>query len=169
MSSDTDQVRNFCDNFHECWSVPVQLVVCLYLLYQQVGIAFLTPIAYVILILPIAQQMSKKILDNENKILSERDARIKLLCEVLFGIRIIKYNVWEKHFAEAVGAIRQRELKLGFVVKLVIGAVTTLWSMTVSIMLLLIKDMGKLLISCTLITVFQIILDIVTYINTLTD
>ena len=69
--------------------------------------------------------------------MTERDSRIKVLCEVLFGIRVIKYNVWEEHFKKVLLMIRQRELKLGLVIKLVVAVVTTLWSCTVSFMLLL--------------------------------
>ncbi len=37
MSTDTDRVINFCHSFHEFWSLPFQIAVSLYLLYQQVG------------------------------------------------------------------------------------------------------------------------------------
>ena len=37
MSTDTDRVVNFTSSFHEFWSLPFQVAVCLYLLYQQVS------------------------------------------------------------------------------------------------------------------------------------
>jgi ATP-binding cassette subfamily C (CFTR/MRP) protein 10 len=33
MSTDTDRIVNFCPSFHEFWSLPFQIAVCLYLLY----------------------------------------------------------------------------------------------------------------------------------------
>ena len=72
------------------------------------------------------------------KDLSSEPSEINLLVSYsISGIRIIKYNVWEKHFAEAVNGIRNRELKFSFIIKLLIGGIICVWGMTVSIMLLL--------------------------------
>ena len=35
MSTDTDRIVNFCQSFHQFWSLPFQIVISLYLLYQQ--------------------------------------------------------------------------------------------------------------------------------------
>ena len=40
------------------------------------------------------------------------DLRVKLMNEVLSGIRIIKYYAWEKAFETKINTIRQGELKL---------------------------------------------------------
>ena len=37
MSTDTDRIVNFCQSFHQFWSLPFQVVVSLFLLYQQVS------------------------------------------------------------------------------------------------------------------------------------
>ena len=36
MSTDSDRIVNFCQSFHQFWSLPFQIVISLYLLYQQV-------------------------------------------------------------------------------------------------------------------------------------
>ena len=36
MSTDADRIRNFCNSFHECWSIPLQILTALILLYLQV-------------------------------------------------------------------------------------------------------------------------------------
>ena len=36
MSTDTDRIVNFCQSFHQFWSLPFQVAVSLYLLHQQV-------------------------------------------------------------------------------------------------------------------------------------
>ena len=36
MSTDTDRIVNFCLSFHAFWSLPFQIGVSLFLLYQQV-------------------------------------------------------------------------------------------------------------------------------------
>ena len=45
------------------------------------------------------------------KVLEKTDARVKLMNEVLTGIRVIKYYCWEKPFKGKVHDIRQVELK----------------------------------------------------------
>ena len=53
MSTDTDRIVNFAPSFHQFWSLPVQVGVALFLLYQQVGLAFLAGIAFAILLIPV--------------------------------------------------------------------------------------------------------------------
>ena len=36
MSTDTDRIVNFCQSFHQFWSLPFQIGVSLFLLHQQV-------------------------------------------------------------------------------------------------------------------------------------
>ena len=45
-------------------------------------------------------------------VLEKTDARVKLMNEVLTGIRVIKYYCWEKPFKGKVSGIRHEELKL---------------------------------------------------------
>ena len=45
------------------------------------------------------------------KVLEKTDARVKLMNEVLTGIRVIKYYCWEKPFKGKVHDLRQVELK----------------------------------------------------------
>lgn len=42
MSVDSERIINICQSFHELWSLPVKIGVALFLLHQQLGLAFLT-------------------------------------------------------------------------------------------------------------------------------
>ena len=42
MSVDSERIINICLSFHELWSLPVKIAVALFLLHQQLGLAFLT-------------------------------------------------------------------------------------------------------------------------------
>ena len=57
--------------------------------------------------------------------------------QVLTGIRIIKYNVWEEHFAQLVAVIRNKELKVHLTIKLLLSTVISLWDMTAAVMSIL--------------------------------
>ncbi|NXE87494.1 MRP7 protein, partial [Menura novaehollandiae] len=111
MSTDTDRLVNFCLSFHEVWSLPFQLAITLYLLYQQVGVAFLGGLALALLLVPINKIIANRIMMNNEKMLKHKDTRVKLMTEFLCGIRVIKFYAWEKHFSTRINACRAKELQ----------------------------------------------------------
>ena len=111
MSTDTDRIVNFCPSFHQFWSLPVQTAVALYLLHQQVGLAFLTGLAFAILLIPINRWLAIKIGRLSTSMMAQKDARVKLMSELLLGIRIIKFYAWENHLHERIDQLRAAELK----------------------------------------------------------
>ncbi|XP_077379727.1 ATP-binding cassette sub-family C member 10 isoform X2 [Festucalex cinctus] len=110
MSADTDRVVNFFNSFHELWSLPFQLAIALYLLYVQVGVAFLGGVGVALLLVPFNKFLASRILRNNQDMLGYKDARVKLMTEILFGIRVIKFHGWEDHFARKAGERRRGEL-----------------------------------------------------------
>uniref|UniRef100_A0A3P8Q616 ATP-binding cassette, sub-family C (CFTR/MRP), member 10 n=1 Tax=Astatotilapia calliptera TaxID=8154 RepID=A0A3P8Q616_ASTCA len=110
MSTDTDRVVNFFQSFHELWSLPFQLAVTLYLLYLQVGVAFLGGLSVALLLVPFNKFLASCILSNNKKMLMWKDNRVKLMTEILFGIRVIKFYSWEPHFTQKVADCRKEEL-----------------------------------------------------------
>ncbi|NWT31822.1 MRP7 protein, partial [Cardinalis cardinalis] len=111
MSTDTDRLVNFCYSFHELWSLPVQLAITLYLLYQQVGIAFLGGVALALLLVPINKIIANRIMVNNEEMLKHKDTRVKLMTEFLCGIRVIKFYAWEQHFSARIKSCRAKELQ----------------------------------------------------------
>ncbi|KAM9818916.1 ATP-binding cassette sub-family C member 10 [Syngnathus typhle] len=110
MSADTERVVNFFNSFHELWSLPFQLGVALYLLYLQVGVAFLGGLGVALLLVPFNKFLASRIVSNNQHMLRYKDARVKLMTELLLGIRVIKFYGWESHFARKVGTCRGGEL-----------------------------------------------------------
>lgn len=39
------------------------------------------------------------------KLMTEKDKRVKLMSEIIKGIRVIKYHVWEKYFIDKVSSM----------------------------------------------------------------
>ncbi|NXR19167.1 MRP7 protein, partial [Cinclus mexicanus] len=111
MSTDTNRLVNFCRSFHELWSLPVQLAITLYLLHQQVGVAFLGGMALALLLVPINKIIANRIMANNEKMLKHKDTRVKLMTEFLCGIRVVKFYAWEKHFSTRINACRAKELQ----------------------------------------------------------
>ncbi|XP_074435934.1 ATP-binding cassette sub-family C member 10 isoform X4 [Larus michahellis] len=93
MSTDTSRLVNFCLSFHEVWSLPVQFSVTLYLLYQQVGVAFLTGLALALLLVPINKVIANRIMMNNKGMLKHKDMRVKVFTALaLVGMLILPLN-----------------------------------------------------------------------------
>jgi len=112
MAVDSFKVSEISAYLHFLWgSTPVQLVVCIVLLYRILGWSALASIIMMILVMPlnffIAQQFSK----TQKKVMAATDVRIHTTNEILQNIRIIKYFAWEQRFDQLVGEKRQAELR----------------------------------------------------------
>lgn len=78
ISTDTDRIVNFCQSFHQSWSLPVQVIIALILLYRLLGYCFLIGIAFIVIVIPINQQIAKKIANYSTFLMLAKDKRIKV-------------------------------------------------------------------------------------------
>ncbi|PSN57205.1 hypothetical protein C0J52_05033 [Blattella germanica] len=111
MSTDTDRIVNSCPSFHAFWSIPFQIAVSFYLLYTQVGIAFIAGVIFTVILIPINKYIATKIGELSTKLMLKKDERVKVMAEILRGIRVVKLHVWEDHFVGKIGKLRDMELK----------------------------------------------------------
>ncbi|CEF63280.1 Multidrug resistance-associated protein 7 [Strongyloides ratti] len=111
ISIDTERITNFVISFHAFWSMPMQLIIALYLIYREVGMAFLSVVVISIIMIPVNKYISTKIGVYSTKMMAMKDMRMKLITETIRGIRQVKLCNWERHFEEKINEIRQKELK----------------------------------------------------------
>ncbi|XP_072404906.1 ATP-binding cassette sub-family C member 10 [Chiloscyllium punctatum] len=128
MSTDTDRIVNFFPIFHDLWSLPFQFGITLYLLYQQVGVTFLGGLVIGLLLVPLNKLIASKIMENSKKHLGQKDSRVRLMTEILFGMRVIKFYTWEKHFTEKVAEFREKELSRLKVIKYLDAVCVYMWA-----------------------------------------
>ncbi|XP_058453342.1 ATP-binding cassette sub-family C member 10 [Malaya genurostris] len=110
MSTDTDRIVNSCISFHSMWSIPFQLFTTLYLLYTQLGLAFLAGVAFAILLIPINRQIALKIGQLSQGLMTAKDGRISVTTETITGAKHIKLNAWEDVFIGKIEQIRREEV-----------------------------------------------------------
>ncbi|XP_059501095.1 ATP-binding cassette sub-family C member 10 isoform X3 [Stegostoma tigrinum] len=128
MSTDADRIVNFFPIFHDVWSLPFQFGITLYLLYQQVGVTCLGGLVVGLLLVPLNKVIANIIMENNKKLLGHKDARVKMMTEILFGVRVIKFYTWEKHFAKKVAEFREKELKRLKVIKYLDAICVYMWA-----------------------------------------
>ncbi|XP_052235250.1 ATP-binding cassette sub-family C member 10-like isoform X9 [Dreissena polymorpha] len=111
MSTDTDRIVNFCPSFLTFWSTPFLIAFGVYLLHQQVGVSCLAGLAFAILLIPINRWLAIKIGQLSKAMMEQKDNRVKVMNEILFGIRVVKFYAWEDHFESKIRRLRDAELK----------------------------------------------------------
>uniref|UniRef100_A0A8C2YRI5 ATP-binding cassette sub-family C member 10 n=1 Tax=Chinchilla lanigera TaxID=34839 RepID=A0A8C2YRI5_CHILA len=128
LGTDSERLLNFTGSFHEAWGLPLQLAITLYLLYQQVGLAFVGGLVLALLLVPINKVIATRIMASNQDMLQHKDARVKLMTELLSGIRVIKFFGWEQAMAARVEACRAQELGRLRVIKYLDAACVYLWA-----------------------------------------
>ncbi|XP_055245671.1 ATP-binding cassette sub-family C member 10 isoform X5 [Gorilla gorilla gorilla] len=128
LGTDSERLLNFAGSFHEAWGLPLQLAITLYLLYQQVGVAFVGGLILALLLVPVNKVIATRIMASNQEMLRHKDARVKLVTELLNGIRVIKFCGWEQALGARVEACRARELGRLRVIKYLDAACVYLWA-----------------------------------------
>lgn len=111
MSTDVDRIVNSCISFHSFWSIPFQLFTTLYLLYTQIGSAFIAGVVFGVALIPINRWIAVKIGTYSQKLMLAKDERVSMTSEALAGVKQIKLLAWEEIFIEKIQSRRQQELK----------------------------------------------------------
>ena len=112
MAVDSFKVSEISAYLHFLWgSTPVQLILCIVLLYRILGWSALASIVMMILVMPLNLFIAKQFTKVQKKVMAATDVRIHTTNEILQNIRIIKYFAWERRFGQIVGEKRAIELK----------------------------------------------------------
>uniref|UniRef100_A0A8D0EXE4 Multidrug resistance-associated protein 7 n=1 Tax=Strix occidentalis caurina TaxID=311401 RepID=A0A8D0EXE4_STROC len=131
MSTDTSRLVNFCLSFHEVWSLPFQFAITLYLLYDQVGVAFLGGLALALLLYfhsPFPSCFGSMKHKQALVALCAFPLCLQLMTEFLGGIRVIKFYAWEKHLSTRINACRAKELQKLRAIKYLDAVCVYLWA-----------------------------------------
>ncbi|XP_023364920.1 canalicular multispecific organic anion transporter 2-like [Otolemur garnettii] len=112
MSEDAQCFRDLAPYINLVWSAPLQISLAIYFLWQNLGHSTLAGVAVMILMIAFGTAMAMKMRAFEEQRMKLKDSRIKLMNEILGGIKVLKLFAWEPSFLEKVEGIRQGELQL---------------------------------------------------------
>lgn len=110
MSVDAQRFMDLTTFLNMLWSAPLQIMLALYFLWQILGPSVLAGVAVMIMLIPFNAFIAMKTRAYQVEQMQHKDARIKLMNEILNGIKVLKLYAWESSFKEKVLAIRQKEL-----------------------------------------------------------
>ncbi|CAG2204025.1 ABCC1 [Mytilus edulis] len=112
MGVDCQRLQDMSGYLWMLWSAPFQIVLATLLLWQQLGPSVLAGLAVMILLIPINGAISVKQRNMQTALMRYKDARLKLMNEVLSGIKVLKLYAWEKSFQKKILDIRNKELDI---------------------------------------------------------
>ncbi|KAJ7984782.1 hypothetical protein DPEC_G00358350 [Dallia pectoralis] len=112
MSVDAQRFMDLTTFLNMLWSAPLQIMLALYFLWQYLGPSVLAGVAVMILLIPFNAAIAMKTRAYQVEQMQYKDSRIKLMNEILNGIKVLKLYAWENSFKEKVLEIRQKELNV---------------------------------------------------------
>uniref|UniRef100_A0A8C5L1S6 Multidrug resistance-associated protein 1 n=1 Tax=Jaculus jaculus TaxID=51337 RepID=A0A8C5L1S6_JACJA len=112
MSVDAQRFMDLATYINMIWSAPLQVILALCLLWLNLGPSVLAGVAVMVLMVPFNAVMAMKTKTYQVAHMKSKDNRIKLMNEILNGIKVLKLYAWELAFMDKVTAIRQEELKV---------------------------------------------------------
>uniref|UniRef100_A0A8C0TYI0 Uncharacterized protein n=1 Tax=Canis lupus familiaris TaxID=9615 RepID=A0A8C0TYI0_CANLF len=107
MSADAQQLMDLTANLNLLWSAPFQILMAISLLWQELGPAVLAGVAVLVFVIPVNALVATRKSQTKNK-----DKQIKLLNEILHGIKILKLYAWEPSYKKKIIEIREQELEV---------------------------------------------------------
>lgn len=110
MSIDAQRLQDLTPYLHGIWYAAFQIVVSCFLLWKQIGVATFAGVAVILLLIPLMALISRGMRSLQSRLMKVKDERIKICHEVLSGIKVIKFQAWERSFARRVMEYRDDEL-----------------------------------------------------------
>ncbi|KAK3802039.1 hypothetical protein RRG08_064632 [Elysia crispata] len=110
MSVDCPRFRDLTASLYVLVSWPVQMTIAFYLLHDVLGIAFLAGIFTILLLIPTNARITTLLRRAQTRQLVLKDQRIKLVNEILNGVKVLKLYAWEPSFQKKILELRRLEV-----------------------------------------------------------
>ncbi|XP_029303230.1 LOW QUALITY PROTEIN: multidrug resistance-associated protein 4-like [Cottoperca gobio] len=110
LSNDVNRFDEITLNLHYLWVGPLEAMVIIVFLWYQIGPSCLAGMVILSLMMPVQSLFGKLFGIFRSKTAVLTDNRIRIMNEVVSGIRIIKMYAWEKPFSALVTEVRRKEI-----------------------------------------------------------
>lgn len=129
LSNDVNRFDSVVVFLNYLWMGPLQTIVVMYFLWQEIGVVSIVGVGLLFLIIPfqgikkvfvkvrkkmkmilndeISGLIGKKISEYRSRTAIKTDERVRLMNEIISGIQVIKMYTWEKPFATLVEYARK--------------------------------------------------------------
>ncbi|KAI8422379.1 hypothetical protein MSG28_006239 [Choristoneura fumiferana] len=110
MSVDAQRFLELTAYLNMIWSAPLQIALALYFLWGILGPSVLAGLAVMIVLIPVNGFIANRVKILQIRQMKYKDERVKLMNEVLNGIKVLKMYAWEPSFQDQILKIRNKEM-----------------------------------------------------------
>ena len=111
VSVDAANVVNYMVQGQLLWAAALQLTLNILLLLDVLGAAGLFGVGVLVALMPASRAMKRRLARLQTTLMAKRDGRMRVIHEVIAGIRVVKAFGWEPEFAARVAAARAAEVR----------------------------------------------------------
>ncbi|KAF3988772.1 hypothetical protein FT663_03860 [Candidozyma haemuli var. vulneris] len=145
MSVDTQRLQDLVQNLQIIWSGPFQIVLCLYSLHGLLGNSMWAGVAIMVIMIPLNAVIARTMKNLQKTQMKYKDARSRLISEILNNIKSLKLYGWEDPYMEKLKHVRNEQELRNLKRMGMFGALSTsTWSLT------------PILVSCSTFALFVI-------------
>ncbi|XP_045532541.1 multidrug resistance-associated protein 1 isoform X3 [Pieris brassicae] len=112
MSVDAQRFLELMAYINMIWSAPLQITLALYFLWGILGPSVLAGLAVMIVLIPVNGLIANRVKTLQIRQMKYKDERVKLMNEILNGIKVLKMYAWEPSFEDQVIKIRNKEMNV---------------------------------------------------------
>ncbi|XP_028034268.1 multidrug resistance-associated protein 1 isoform X4 [Bombyx mandarina] len=128
MSVDAQRFVELTAYLNMIWSAPLQIALALYFLWAILGPSVLAGLAVMIILIPVNGLIANRVKTLQIKQMKYKDERVKLMNEVLNGIKVLKMYAWEPSFEDQILQIRNKEMHVLKQTAYLNSATSFIWS-----------------------------------------
>ncbi|XP_055013931.1 LOW QUALITY PROTEIN: multidrug resistance-associated protein 1-like [Boleophthalmus pectinirostris] len=110
VSADVQKLMDLVVYINSIWTAPLEIALCFYFLWLLLGPSALAGLSVVLLLFPLNGFITTVRTKLQEVQLAFMDGRIKLMTEMVSGMKILKFYAWEEVFQRRVEALREGEL-----------------------------------------------------------
>ncbi|CAA6663604.1 unnamed protein product [Spirodela intermedia] len=97
--------------FHMAWSLPLQLLLGVAVLFGIVGLGVLPGLVPLVLFGVLNLPFAKILQRCQSRVVAAQDERLRATSEILNSMKIIKLQAWEEKFRSVIQALRDAEFR----------------------------------------------------------
>ncbi|CAM6102471.1 unnamed protein product [Calypogeia fissa] len=109
MSSDLQRLLDLIYYIQQGFVIPLQITLAVIILFNVVGVAMLSGLASLVLVLFINSFVVQRLGTYRAKLLIEKDKRMRATTECLGNLKVIKLQTWDDMFKDRINKIREVE------------------------------------------------------------
>ncbi|GIY00679.1 multidrug resistance-associated protein 1 [Caerostris extrusa] len=111
ISVDVKRLQWFAEHLSDLLVLPIKISIIIFLMWKYIGVSTLAGVSVVVILFPVSFYVSRAGWKFSDKQMKVKDRRLKLMNEILNGIKILKLYAWEIPFAGRVSTTRNEEIK----------------------------------------------------------